>query len=169
MCNNFNNIEFVDFNYLKEKYSYRIFKFSIPDFTDDIIYRSLYKIELLFIFDRLKTKNFKIVDIEYLKDNSKNIFVRLVGSEQFKKVHIPPLDIFYEKEEVFCYKNVYHWQTKKGIRKFVSDNDLYNYNEKRKYKIGDVNKYGHILKRITRERFYVNSFNRKSMVGLNFN
>ena len=154
-------------NYLKEDYNYKL-QFNFIDNTDDILYKSFYKIEYLYLVKKLKTKNFKIYEVEYLKDDSKVVYVRLLGSDLLRKVRIPKLDIFYKEVDVYSYKKVYIWKSKKGIRKVYTREKLYNRHEHRYYQVSDINKYGHVLTRITSEKVYSHSYSCIDSVGLKF-
>lgn len=160
-------IQSVCSNYLKENYSYKI-KFNFIDITDDVLYHSFYKIEYLYLVNKIRTDNFKIYDIDYLNDNSKIVYVRLLGSNLLRKVKIPKLDFFYKEVDVYSYKKVYIWKTKKGFRKVYTRDKLLNRHEHRYYQVGDVNKYGHVLTRITSEKVYSHSYKTKDSVGLKF-
>lgn len=161
------NVESVSPNYLKESYSNKL-KFMFKDYTEEILYRSFYKIEYLYLKEKLHSNKFIIYDIDYLKDSSKIVYVRLLGSNQLKKIKIPKLDFYYEDKDIYRYKRVYIWKTKSGYRKVYTFDKLVNRNEHRYYEIGDINKYGHKLIKITEESVYSHTYKSKCAVGLKF-
>lgn len=154
-------------NYFIETKCHRNYYY-FKDDTEYIIYNSFYKIEYLYLVNKVKTDKFKIYEIEYLDNGSKVVYLRLLDSDLLRKVKIPKLDLYYEKEDVYCYKNVYIWKTKKGIKKIYTFNKLFNRHEHRYYRVGDINKYGHILEKITSEEVYLRSYKCLKNVGLKF-
>lgn len=158
-------VEQIGINNFKETKGYK-YKYVFNDITDDVLYKSFYKIEYLFLLNRLGTDNFKIYDIDYLDDSSKIVYIRLLDSNSLKKIRIPKLKYYYDYEDVYQNKRVYIWKTKNGIKKVYTFYKLLNRNEHRYYQVGDINKYGHILVKITNERVFL--YNRKycSAVGL---
>ena len=161
----YTNVEQIGLNNFKESKSYK-FKYYFNDITDYVLYKSFYKIEYLYLVNKLKTNNFKIYDIDYLEDNSKIVYLRLKDTNALKKVKIPKLKEIYDYEDIYTTKRVYIWKTKKGIRKVYTLDKLVNRLEHRYYRVGDINKYGHELVRITSEDVFVHRRKYCSAVSL---
>lgn len=150
----FNNIKKLSSNfYVCSPYDYSNF--------------GLYDVEYFYIINRFNSTNFKLYEVVELENGKKYVYGRNLLDNKMFRIIIPKIKKIYVSEDKYNWYKVYTWKTKKGIRKYVTSYDLYNRNEHRYYHIGDINKYGHKLIRISSERFYSHSYEKLKYVGLN--
>lgn len=129
----------------------------------------LYDVELFYIINRICSYKFVIYEIIKLSNGKKIVYLRRYDDNMMFKIIIPKLKKIYIDVDRFNWKNVYLWKTRKGNRRVVTDYTLYNRNYKRYYKVGDINKYGHKLIKISEEQFYYDTKKELYQVGLNVN
>ena len=157
-------------NYYVEPYDYRSrFHGDLGSNHQYIISRCLYDIEKAYLYNKIGTDDITIFHLDYLDDKSKLVYYKLNGYYKFGVVNIPRLDYIRFSKLSSHYYYVYHWKKPSGelISRVVS-NKLYSRNHHRYYVVGDFNKYGHQLIKISTERFVDGSYSYDKYVGLVF-
>jgi len=127
----------------------------------------LTEVENFYISIRIKSDKFKIYEVIELENGKKYVYLRELKSNKVYRIVIPKVKKIYEKKNFYCWKRVYYWKTKKGILKKYTSYVLYNRNAHRYYRLNDVNKYGHVLKKITEEALFEDTRDVLKYVGLN--
>lgn len=129
----------------------------------------LYDIEKFYIVNRICSFDFIVYEVVVLDNDKKIVYLRRYDDDMMFKIIIPKLKKIYIDKDIYYYQNVYYWKSKKGIRKVITSDTLYNRHMKRFYKVGDINKYGHKLIKISYEGFYRDTIKELYQVGLNVN